>query len=416
MKIVGIIAEYNPFHNGHAYQIKQAKALSHADYAVIVMSGNFTQRGVPALLNKFDRTTMALKNGADFVFELPTLWATASAESFAAASVALLNALGCIDTICFGCETPNLPLMSEIAQILIEEPESYAKHLSLSLKKGISFPAARANAAASYLLEQTNTIKKEDLAELFSSPNNILALEYLKAIKKQNSSIKPIPVLRQGSGYHDTGFGRQFCSASALRNHLLQQTPDKNTISDYVLPETLEYFFAPDTHFLTEQDFSQILYYKLLSEKSVGYADYADSSTELSNKISNALNDFTDYKNFCERLKSKEITYTRISRLLLHILLNLKKSDDKNGKELGYIPYLRLLGFRKEAACLFHEIDRHTSLPILARTAKDAALLSGTASEMFYQDVFASDLYYGVLAQKSGIAQKNEFQRKLITI
>lgn len=159
-----------------------------------------------------------------------------------------------------------------------------------------------------------------------------------------------------------------------------------------------------------------MLYYKLLSEKSTGFSDYIDGSTELSNKITNSLSEFCSYKNFCEHLKSKEITYTRISRLLLHILLNLKKTDEKAGKEIGYIPYLRLLGFRKESSCLLHKINKKTSLPILARTAKDAAPLMGTASKMFHQDVFASDLYYGILAQKSQTAQKNEFQRKLITI
>lgn len=416
MKTIGIIAEYNPFHNGHAYQIKQAKALSGADYAVIVMSGNFTQRGAPALIHKFDRTAMALDGGADFVFELPTLFATASAESFAAASVALLDALGCVDTICFGCETLNLPLMSEIAWILTKEPTAYTNRLSLSLKQGLSFPAARANAVASYLLEQDNDIQKEELTCLFSSPNNILALEYLKAINKQHAKLKPLPILRQGSGYHDTNFGKQFCSASALRSLLLKKGSDKDAILDYVPSKTAEYLLAPDAHFLTEQDFSQILFYRLLSESKTGYADYMDSSVELSNKIRNSLNDFTDFKSFCEHLKSKDLTYTRISRLLFHILLNIKKEDETDGKAIGYIPYLRLLGFRKESAPLFAKIEKHIKIPLLARTAKDAAPLTGTASAMFHQDVFASDLYYGILAQKSHTAQKNEFQRKLITL
>ena len=415
MKVVGIVAEYNPFHNGHAYQIKQAKALSGADYAIIVMSGNFTQRGAPALIHKFDRTKMALAGGADFVFELPTLFAAASAESFAAAAVALLDAIGCVDTICFGCETLNLPLMSKIAWILTEEPKAYTSRLSLYLKQGLSFPAARANAAASYLLEQDNAIKKEELTCLFSSPNNILALEYLKAIKKQHSKLKPLPILRQGSGYHDTDFGNQFCSASALRSLLLKKGSDKNAVLDHVPPETAGYLLAADTHFLTEQDFSQILFYKLLSESKTGYAGYMDSSVELSNKIQNSLNDFTDFQSFCERLKSKDLTYTRISRLLIHILLDIKKEDETAGKNIGYIPYLRLLGFRKESAPLFAEIDKHKKLPLLARTSKDAAPLTETASTMFRQDVFASDLYYGILAQKSRTAQKNEFQRKLVT-
>ena len=416
MKAVGIIAEYNPFHNGHAYQIQKAKELSGADYAVVAMSGNFVQRGAPAIINKFDRAAAALQNGADLVFEIPTLWATASAEYFAGAGIALFEATGCVDAVSFGCESDNLPLMSQIANLLAREPEEYSRILAEGMKQGMTMPAAREKAVLSYLKAQNLHLANESASGLLSSPNNILALEYLKALRCRQSNIRPLPVLRKGSSYHDTEFSREFCSAGALRRHLLQSPPDTSNISDYVPPESVSDLSSPNTCFLAEEDFSEMLYYKLLCERENGFADYADSSAELSSRIKSSLRGYSGYHDFCKCLKSKDMTYTRISRALLHILLNIKKTDYENGKRLGYIPYLRLLGFRKEAACLLGEIKQRASCPMIARPKKDSAPLNPMAYAIFERDVFASDLYYGVLAQKNKTSQKNEFQRGLVRV
>lgn len=416
MKAVGIIAEYNPFHNGHAYQIQKAKELSGADYAVVAMSGNFVQRGAPAIINKFDRAAAALQNGADLVFEIPALWATASAEYFAGAGIAMFEAAGCVDSVSFGCESDNLPLMSQIADLLACEPEEYSRILAESMKQGMTFPAARENAVLSCLKAQDGHLADENVSKLLGSPNNILALEYLKALRRRHSTIRPLPVLRKGSAYHDTGFSREFCSAGALRRYLLQSPPDMSDISDYVPPESAAYLSSPDACFLAEEDFSEMLYYTLLCERENGFADYADSSAELSSRIKSSLGGYIGYQEFCERLKSKDMTYTRISRALLHILLNIKKTDYENGKRVGYIPYLRLLGFRKDAACLLGEIKQRMSCPMIARPKKDSALLNPESYAIFERDVFASDLYYGVLAKKSKTPQKNEFQRGLVRI
>lgn len=414
MKAVGIIAEYNPFHNGHTFQIQKARELSHTDCVIIAMSGNFVQRGAPAILDKFSRTAMALAGGADFVFELPVLFATASAEYFAAAGIALFHALGCVDSVCFGAETPDLPMLTAAASILAEEPESYTKTLSDCLKQGLSFPSAREQAVRS-CITQTSTIQK--LTAILQSPNNILALEYIKALIHQGSSIRPLPIQRRGAGYHIPDFGQEFCSASAIRRLLLDPPASLDpakTLKTYLPESAARILLAADTHFMAEQDFSRMLCYKLLSERENGYADYADSSPELSNKILRALGDFTDYPGFCSRLKSKDITYTRISRLLLHILLNLKNADYTSGKSCGFVPYLRLLGFRKKSAPLLREIQKNTSVPLIIRPAKDSQILTPPAADIFQKDLFASDLYYGAQAQKSHIPWKNEYQRGVV--
>lgn len=461
MKAVGIIAEYNPFHNGHAYQIQKAKELSGADFVIVVMSGNFVQRGAPAILNKFDRAQAALQNGADLVFEIPTLWATASAEYFASAGISMLQATGCVNAVSFGCETENLPLLAKIADIAACEPEIFRASLSDSLKKGLNFPSARAKAVARCLFSENEKISNDSLpaqsasseknvfpacaakisergpafceakhpnndpdafdsdlserslAALLASPNAILTIEYLKAIQKQHASIRPIPVLRKGGAYHDEAFSDGFCSATALRRHLLQPDTYPADLSAYVPKETAKLLRASRAHFLTENDFSSPLYYKLLSEQACGFAGYADGSEELSNRIARALGDFTGFQDFCRRLKSKETTYTRISRLLLHVLLDIRQKDYDKAKKNGYVPYLRLLGMQKKAACLLSEITKNSACPVVARPKKDAASLDPQAASMLAQDRFASDLYYGIWAQKNKAPWKNEFQRGL---
>lgn len=385
------------------------------------MSGNYVQRGAPAAFDKFSRASMALSNGADFVFELPVLWSTASAEYFASAGIALLDALGCVDYVSFGCETPDLSLMTRAAEVLSREPKAYSDQLAFYLKQGIGFPRAREKAMASYLSRQNDC--SPELSFLLQSPNNILAIEYIKAIIRQKSRLIPLPVLRQGSGYHTTQLTENFCSATAIRRLLLDtaNTPLSTNslvqkIAPYVPQDVADHLAASGRFCLTEQDFSQSLFYRLLSERETGFSDYADGSVELSNRILHALSDFTDYRTFCESLKRKEVTYTRISRMLLHILLNIRQSDYENGKNLGYIPYLRLLGFRREAARVFPALKKRASFPLITKPSKSASVLEGSALSMFRQDVFASDLYYGVQAQKCGSPSPNECRRPIVIV
>ncbi len=428
MNTIGIIAEYNPFHNGHSYQLKKAKELFHADYVIIAMSGNFVQRGLPAVLDKFSRTEMALKNGADFVFEIPTVFATASAEYFAAAGIGLLDALGCVDAVSFGCETPDLPLMSYVAEILAHEPKDYKTRLHSYLKNGEPFPAAREKAVIGYCRANglpgfhiQKEAREANLKSLLESPNNILALEYLKAVKRSHFTLKPVPVLREGAGYHDKDLHKKYCSATAIRAHLFNKSTKlspkaPNGLSRFLPECTAEALLAPGARFLTEQDFSSMLYYKLLMGRESGFGQFADCSAELSNRILNLLPHYRDYQGFCETLKRKEVTYSRISRILLHILLDITGKDIADARSYGFVPYLRLLGFRRDAAGLFGTIQKKAKRPLITKPPKHAALLDAKARAVFEKDVFASDLYYGALAQKTGAGQKPEYRRGMVIL
>ena len=211
MKVAGIIAEYNPFHNGHAYHIEEVRKKTGADYIIAIMSGNFVQRGGPAIVDKYTRTKMALLGGADLVIELPVVAATASAETFARCGVAILNSIGVVTHLGFGCETDDLELLHALANLFVEEPKEYQELLSSYLKEGLSYPAARAKAAGEYFQKfvadtsitnrnSTHNVYADGIIDntlnieaTLNNPNNILAIEYLKALKQINSTIKPCP-------------------------------------------------------------------------------------------------------------------------------------------------------------------------------------------------------------------------------
>lgn len=420
MKIVGIIAEYNPFHNGHAYQIQTAKELTGADYVIVVMSGNYVQRGTPAILDKFSRASMALHNGADLVFELPVLWATASAESFAMAGITLLDQLGIVDFVSFGSETKDIALLNTIAQILTDEPKDFSDFLASALKQGHNFPSAREYALFSYMNKHTNiNISAEHLHDVISSPNNILAIEYCKALYTRHSSIQPCPILRVGSSYHEATLQNTFSSASALRKLLFSNntTSVKKELLQKNMPaDALSQVWNAQDAFMDINDFSSMIFYKLFSEQQQGFASYADCSIFLSNRICNHLDSYLNYESFCAKIKTKEITYTRIQRVLLHILLNIQENNYILGKKLGYIPWLRLLGFHKSASFLLKEIQTNSALPLITKPAKSGDLLSADAASLYQIDLRASNLYYSTLAQKTKTYKKNELERQLIRL
>ena len=308
MKAVGIIAEYNPFHNGHMYQMDKVKKETGADYVIVAMSGNFLQRGVPALCEKFLRTEMALKCGADLVIEIPTLWATASAEYFAHAGVALLAATGVVTHLAFGAETDDLASLIEITDILKKEPDVYRAVLSNSIRSGNPFPVARKTALITSLPHFT----EEKLDELLDNPNNILALEYLKAMP---DSIQPILIKREGAGYHNTEIDTELPSASAIRKAIFNDS-DMEAISNAMPKEsyTLLHSAYKCNQLMTTNDFSESLGYCLLSQAPSGFASYADCTQDFSNKIKNALNSYVLFEDFIDTLKTKDMTYTRVNR------------------------------------------------------------------------------------------------------
>ena len=211
-KVLGIVGEYNPFHNGHLYHLEESKKITGSTYTVAIMSGNFTQRGSTSLIDKWSKVEMAIQNGIDLVIELPVLYATSSAENFADGAVKILDSLKVVDYISFGSETSDIDALNKLADVLYKEPKKYKTLLSHELNKGISFPKARENALMMYL----NDIRK--YVNVLSSPNNILGIEYLKALKKYKSNIQPISIARYEAGYNDISYSGNIASATAIRN------------------------------------------------------------------------------------------------------------------------------------------------------------------------------------------------------
>lgn len=414
MKVTGIIAEYNPFHNGHQYQITQAKKQADADYVVVVMSGDFVQRGAPALIDKYTRTRMALSCGADLVLELPVLWACASAEYFAQAGIALLDCLGIVDSVCFGCETPDSDSFFRLADYLSKEPDSYRLALTDFLKSGINYPKARTMALRSSMPNFT-----DELEEILNSPNNILGLEYYKALTRRQSLIEPLPILRIGKGYHSLDTDCSYASATSIRTLLQTQEALYSDLSALSQLMPLAAFEILQESLLShplmfEDDFSSFLGYQLLKQDS--FSKYADSSVDLSNRIQNTKLSFTSISSYLEDLKTKEVTYTRLSRLLLHILLDIKEKDYDKYRNLDYVPYAHVLGFRESAAPLMSELKKKCELPLLTTLSQGSKLLNSDAKKLLQKDLLASNIYRLAATQKSGFSIPDEYHRKFLKL
>lgn len=413
MKVVGIVAEYNPFHNGHAYQIAQLREKTNADYVIVAMSGNFQQRGVPALCDKFSRANMALLNGADLVLEIPTLWATASAEYFACGGVGTLDATGVVTHLGFGAEAESLEPLKQISSVLKNEPEVYRKVLSNSIRSGNPFPVARKNA----LITTIPHIPSTELDSILNSPNNILALEYLKALPQ---TMEPVLIPRKGAGYHDTDINTDFPSASAIRETLLGENSEGSlALIEKAMPEKAFTILKElyDTGALLESnDISDVLGYCLLCLTHKGYDSFADCNMDLSNKIRNHLHEYVTFDDFVMTLKSKDLTHTRISRCLLHILLNIKQTDYSIGKAIGFAPYLRVLGFKKDASDLLAEINEKATAPIITKVAEAEKMLDYGTYKIFERDILASNLFYQRTANKSHTKPVNEFTHQMVIL
>ncbi len=413
MKTVGLITEYNPFHNGHAYHIEKAKMLTGADRVIVVMSGDFVQRGAPAVMPKHLRAESALLSGASLIIELPVCFATGSAEYFAQGSISLLNQLGCIDSICFGSECGDLHLLKEIAQILADEPIEYQTALKQALKEGASFPAAR---------QEALNIYSDKYSEILASPNNILGIEYLKALAKIHSKMEPFTIKRIGAGYHDMDIDGQFSSATAIRSDIYQLA-DVNSSSESLPLTHIQTQVPSSCHELMKKnyqtrypvkadDFSLLLKAKLLSETAGSLSHYLDMSPELANRILRLRNDYLSFEQFCDLLKTKELTRSRISRSFIHVLLGI--TNDWLTAMKAPAPYARILGFRRDHADLLGILKRTSDIPLITSPAR--SVLADTAYQMLELDIYASDLYESVITDLYGTPFHNELTKQIIKI
>lgn len=404
MKTVGLITEYNPFHKGHKFHIEMSRQLTGSDYVVVLMSGNYVQRGEPAFFDKYLRARIALEQGADLVLELPVLYATGSAELFASGSVSILDRLGMIDSICFGSENASVQELQTIAEILAEEPPAYQTSLKSHLKSGLSFPAARARAVLDYVGSNN-----EKINQILSSPNHILGIEYLKSLKKRKSSICPYTISRIHSGYHDTEECHRFYSASALRNVM-----DKALFYDSLSEISPCYKdFLKDYGPITPNDFSLILGEKLLNQTEDSLSGFLDISRDLARSILNKRNAFQDFDSFISLIKSKNLTYTRISRCLIHLLLGITNELAAMEKKCDGPSYVRVLGFRKSSQELLKKISPDISL-LTKMTAYEPCLSTEFDQMLFHANLYGDHLYRMVLMNKYHTEIPGEFNRKFI--
>ena len=423
MRTVGIITEYNPFHNGHAYHIEQSKKQAQADYCIVVMSGDFVQRGTPAIIDKFSRAEMALRCGADLVLELPVVYACGSAEYFAMGAVSLLHSLGIIDTLCFGSECGDIHLLSQASDILFQEPLDYRRKLKDFLSQGDVFPLARQKALQNFLMETyPGHAETAFLPSLLEDPNNILGIEYLKALRSLNSSITPITIQREGGSYHQDFLDGSFSSATSIRKVLhapTQLLKNMQRPADLLIPLKTE---VPDSAFsllekafgrscpITASDFSVMLHYRLLMISSAGeLTQFLDITPDLAQRIYTHIPLFTDLDSFVSLIKTRQYTEGRIRRCLLHLLLDIRTDLVNTLKFAGYHRYLRVLGLRKESSPLLKQIKESCPLPLITKLADAGVFLDSHGQAMLQCDLFASKVYHSAVTTKYDREPYNEF-------
>lgn len=403
MSSVGIICEYNPFHEGHKYHIQKAREMTGADTVVALMNGDFVQRGEPAVVDKYTRAGMALSEGADMVFELPVRYGLSSARDFAHGAVMALHSLTFVDYFCFGSEGADESALIEAGHFFAEEPETYRQMLKQFLREGMSYPAARERAFA----EGTGA-GGADLSHLFE-PNNILGVEYIRAAARLNTSMKPVVVRRKGLGYHDEAPNDvedgEFLSATAIRKRMengefvgIPEGARKILLSNY----------GDAGEFMKPEDFWSVCFYAI-RDKWESLESIKDISEDLANAFRKNWYESSTLEEFARRCKGKNTTMSRVKRCIFQTLIGVEKEVQSE----EYIPSLRLLGMRQEAAGKLKEVKNTV---ILGRLAKDMERLGDTARQSVYQDIKASDIYRGVSQIKSGKIQPDEYKRPVIII
>ena len=387
-KVLGIIAEYNPFHNGHLFHLNESKKLTGSSYTVAIMSGNFAQRGNTSIIDKWSKAKSAIECGVDLVVELPVLYSTSSAENFAEGAIKILDSLKVVDYLSFGAETADINLLNNIATVLNEEPKEYKSLLSEELKKGLSYPKARENALMIYL----NDIKK--YSNVLSSPNNILGIEYIKALKKYNSIIQPIAMPRHESGHNDLNYHGNIASSTAIRNitknngfdilrKLMPEPSYTNLIKNIKVGHVV-----PDLSV-----FEKEIIFNLRKMSIYDISQLPDVSEGLEFAIKNAANSCNSLVELLNIIKSKRYTQTRIQRILLYSLLGITKKDIAISKKTQ--PYVRVLGFNEKGKYLISEVAKaNPKLNIITSVKKFTDKnLNRNLKSMLEKDIWATDIY-----------------------
>lgn len=386
MNTAGIVAEYNPFHNGHKYHIEETKRITGCDDIIVALSGNFVQRGEPAIVDKWTRTRFALLNGASIVIELPVLFSTAGAQYFSHSAVKLLNDTGIVDFLSFGSEMGSLSQLKETAKVLSNESSQLSSAIKNNLVNGLTYAVAR-QIALEEITEKSHSF--------ISSSNNILAIEYLKALYILNSHITPVTVKRIGEGYNSTNTASPYPSASALRKAVAIGNME---ILNSAMPNSVVEMF---THTVQNgsspiflNNFSTQLNYSLRSKTPQELSEILDINEGLENRILKSLATCYNIDEILAFIKTKRYSHTTLQRGLLHILLGIKTDTIKEYQEIGYSPYIRVLGFRKDRQHLLKSLIENASIPVITNVKKDEGNLGEKEKFLFNLEKKATDLYF----------------------
>lgn len=407
-KVLGIIAEYNPFHNGHLLHLTKSKEETGAEYSICIMSGNFVQRGNTSIVNKWVKTEMALKSGIDLLLELPTVYSISSAENFAEGAIKLLNSLKIVDTVSFGSENSDIDILNRISGILYEEPKQYVEFLNEELKKGLSFPKSRENAILLYLNDQK-------YSNILNQPNNTLAIEYLKALKKYKSHIKPIAIKREKAFYNSNCIVDEYASATAIRNMIVNnQFNDIRKVMPRLAYDLLMQEIENKQYVIDISKFEKEILYSIRRLSTADLKKFPEITEGLENAIKNAANSCNTLVELINIIKSKRYTQTRIQRILLYILLNITKKDMYISRKT--VPYARILGYSPKGKELISEIYNANPKITLITSVKNFFDSSNnkTYKYMLSKDILATNIY--TLAYKNDSIANLDYTKRIITI
>lgn len=392
MSVAAIICEYNPFHNGHKYQIDSIKKELNPDYIICLMSGDYVERGEPAIFSKELRTKWALENGVSAVIELPIPYATASADLFAFGAISFLNKLNCVDYLVFGSESGDINELSECCDKLETSGSINSFEIQKLMREGNTFAKARALLFPSY-------------EKLLSTSNNVLALEYLSSLKKTNSTIKPYTIKREGQAYEDSVLlETSYLSASSIRNAL--KTGQTEKIAGHV---PFDFSNISEKPVFADDMSGELLYSILTNIKKIDY--YLESGTDLAKRIENQLNEYKSFTQFIEVLKSKNYTYSRLSRTLLHIMLGIEGSIAFYRENLNDITHLKLLGFRKDDSALLKLISEKAKIHVVSGFSSVYDELNIATREMVDTENFAGRLRGRIIGDAG-----HEFSKKIVIV
>ncbi|MBM7571719.1 nucleotidyltransferase [Aquibacillus albus] len=384
MRACGLIVEYNPFHNGHKYHLEESKQISSADCMVAVMSGNFLQRGEPALLDKFHRAKVAIKEGVDIVLELPFAYAVQNSDLFARGAILTLDAVG-VSSLCFGSEHGEIKGFLNAYHSYIDRQEDYKRVLKAGLETGLSFPEASKHAYHHIGLTEGEV----DL----SKPNNILGFSYIKGIYETNPTLKALTIQRIKNDYHDQNITHEIASATSIRKELLEKGYLSDKAKNALPPSTqleLEYYYQKASLWHYWEHYFPLLQYRVqtMSEDELRAIQGVEEGLE--NRIKATANKATSFDEWMTRLKTKRYTWTRLQRTFVHILTNTKKATMETLLAKNAVPYVRLLGMSKKGQSYLNQQKKHLDKPIITSLKK-------TNDSLLLLDERATDAYYCII-------------------